>query len=128
MKVLARLIIVCAAGGVVSGCTEPNRCIGEGVFAVRANITDSLTGAPLAYRSSLIIRDGAYVDSVAFPGSVADSALLGFIQAGAERAGTYSVTVRREGSKVWTRAGVGVTTDGCEVRQTELTVRLQTGT
>lgn len=125
MKVVVRLFVMGAVSSVLVGCTEPNSCIGEGIFAVRANITDSLSGAPLAYRASLIIRDGAYVDSVAFPGSVADSALLGFIQAGSGRAGTYTVTVRRDGSRVWTRADVRVTSDGCEVKQVQLTVRLQ---
>jgi hypothetical protein len=94
--------------------------------AVVAIITDSITGAPLAYRSSLIIRDGAYVDSVPFNSTVVDSARVSTLLAGLDREGTYAVTVRREGSRVWTRDNVRASRDRCgELKEARLQVRLQ---
>lgn len=122
-----RLLAPLAAGVVVLGCqSSTGDCAGEGAYAVRANIRDSASGAPLAYRSSLIIRDGPYVDSVPYRHPAADSATVGYIEAGLDRAGTYSVTVRREGSRVWTRDGVhAARPTGCGLRQAEVLVRLQ---
>ena len=119
--------VACAAGAILLGCeSTTGDCSTEGIAAVRASITDSLTGAPLAYRSSLIIREGTYVDSVPYRLTAAESASVGFIDAGNDRPGTYAVTVRREGSRVWTRAGVSAfKEDGCRLNQAVLTVRLQ---
>lgn len=127
MKPAIRLLVPFAAGAIVLGCeSSTGDCLLEGFPAVRANITDSITGRPLAYRSSLIIREGAYVDSVPFSSTVADSGTLLFIDAGISRAGTYNVTVRREGSRVWTRDGVRASReDGCSLKTAELNVRLQ---
>jgi hypothetical protein len=111
----------------VCACTNPAEdCSLVGVYAVRATITDSITAAPLAHRASLIIRDGAYVDSVPWSGTPTDSAQLDFLIAGPDREGTYDVTVRREGWRVWTRADVRAPREkGCNVKQAQLTVRLQ---
>ena len=117
-------LAVCLLGA-CHGSNEPCGA-GSGHYAVVAFITDSATGAPLAYRSSLIIRDGFYVDSVPFRSTVADSARGSTLLAGFDREGTYAVTVRREGSRVWTRDNVRATRDRCgELKEAELQVRLQ---
>ena len=116
------------AGAVLLGCGSAtgDDCAGEGVYAVKVEIVDSLTGAPLAYRSSLIIRDGAYVDSVPFRWAAVDSARVNYLDAGPDREGTYNVTVRRAGSQVWTRNGVRARREnGCNVKQAQLRARLQ---
>lgn len=112
---------------ILLGCESSTEdCAGVGAYAVRANIADSITGAPLAYRASLIIREGTFVDSVPFPRMAADSATVGYIETGLDRAGTYGVTVRRQGSRVWTRDGVrAFRENGCNLKQAVLTVRLQ---
>ena len=57
------MLAALTATAALSACSNPD-CIVIARYAVGANITDSTTGAPLGYRASLIIRDGAYVDSV----------------------------------------------------------------
>ncbi len=111
----------------LSACSSPaGDCNPIDLYAVEANITDSISGTPLGYRASLIVRDGAYVDSVSSSDDPADSARTHFLAAGLDRDGTYQVTVRREGWRVWTRQDVQVSRDGCGVlNSAELTVRLQ---
>ena len=127
MRLQSALVVASVAGAILLGCeSSTGDCAGEGVPSVRADITDSVTGAPLAYRSSLVIRDGLFVDSVPYQYRQVDSATFGYIEAGNDREGTYSVTVRREGSRAWTRNGVRVSrNNGCNLKQAVLTVRLQ---
>jgi hypothetical protein len=127
MNLVIRLVVPIAVFVFVAGCeSSTGDCSLLGVPAVRANITDSVTGRPLAYRSSLIIRDGAYVDSVPYASSAADSATVGFIDAGIGRAGTYSVTVRRDGSAVWKREGVRPSVENrCLLKSAVVNARLQ---
>ena len=115
------------ASTAVIGCESATEdCAEVGRPAVRAHIRDSVTGRPLAYRASLIVRDGAFSDSVPYQASALDSATFDFIDAAIGREGTYTVTVRREGSRVWTRNGVRAhREDGCRLESAELTVRLQ---
>jgi hypothetical protein len=124
---LVRLFVPLAAGAVLYACNaDQGDCAGALGYAVHADITDSVSGAPLAYRASLIIRDGSFVDSVPFNSTVVDSARVPTLLAGRDREGTYDVTVRREGSRVWTRANVTARRDRCgDLKGAVLTVRLQ---
>jgi len=127
MNFVLRLLVPFALSAAALGCDDDQGpCAGEQGYAVQANITDSATGRPLAYRSSLIIREGTFVDSVS--GTLGDSATTTFLLAGRDREGTYDVTVRREGSRVWTRANVVAKRDRCgDLQGSELNVRLQPG-
>ena len=125
MNSLLRLLMPFALSAAAPGCDgDQGPCAGEQGYAVQANISDSAAGRPLAYRSSLIIREGTYVDSVS--GTSGDSATTAFLLAGRDREGTYDVTVRREGSRLWTRGNVRANRDRCgDLQGSELNVRLQ---
>jgi hypothetical protein len=120
-------IAAIVAMALLSGCVgSSDPCAGDLEPAVMAFISDSATGAPLAYRSSLVIRDGSYSDSVAFDEPQRDSARVSLLVAGKNREGTYSVTVRRAGARTWTRENVKASRDRCgDLVAVRLTVRLQ---
>jgi hypothetical protein len=122
---LVRLVVLSATIMIMVGCEGDGTCAGVGKPGVRAHIRDSVSGAPLGYRSTLIVREGTYIDSVPYRHSPLDSATIDYIDAANGRAGTYSVTIRREGSRVWTRTGVRAEIDGCDFDNAEFTVRLQ---
>ena len=124
MRRAVQLVGLFAVGVLATGC-DRSTCAGVGQPAVRAHIRDALTGAPLAYRSTLIVREGTYVDSVPYPNPAVDSATVDYIDAAWDRSGTYSITVRREGSRVWTINHIRTEKDGCEFDNAEFTVRLQ---
>jgi hypothetical protein len=120
--------VVCRSGAIVSlaalaaGCQPQigggTICTMEFRYGISATVTDAATGANITPGSSLIVREGSYVDSVtAGPGS--------FLAAAGERAGTYDVTVRREGYSPFTRGGVVVTKDECHVHPVQIEARLQ---
>lgn len=93
-------------------------CTMQFVYGISATVTDAATGADITPGSSLIVREGTYVDSVAAgPGS--------FLAAAGERAGTYEVTVRRSGYHPFSRSGVVVTRDECHVHPVRIEARLE---
>lgn len=93
-------------------------CTMQFVYGISATVTDAATGTDITPGSSLIVREGSYVDSVAAgPGS--------FLAAAGERAGTYEVTIRRSGYQPFSRSGVAVTRDECHVHPVRIEARLQ---
>lgn len=117
---------VVAAGLLLSGCTNPFgfACSDIGRFAVHVEVRDAATNAPAAEGATLTVRDGEYVDSRnGGPGAPP----IPVLSAGAERAGTYQVTVRKEGYRDWTRENVRVKRAGwCdELRSVQFTARLE---
>ena len=99
-------------------------CTAELRFGVVVRVTDSVTARPAASGSTLVIREGTYVDSMSIPAARPDLDELTFGGAG-ERAGTYTVTVTKSGYRPWTRTGVRVTKGECHVNQVQLEARLQ---
>lgn len=117
---------VMAAALLLSGCTNPFgfACTDIGRFAVHVEVRDAATNAPAVEGATLTIRDGEYVESRrGEPGAPAPPVLA----AGAERAGTYRVTVRKEGYRDWVREDVRVKRAGwCdELQPVQLTARLE---
>ncbi|HEX5724585.1 MAG TPA: hypothetical protein VFX98_03920 [Longimicrobiaceae bacterium] len=94
-------------------------CLGYVHPSVEVTAQDSVTGQIVTPGASLIIREGAFVDSVMAPPPVTS------IAAGSNRPGTYQVTVRRPGYQVWRREGVRVDDADCGVETVELVARLQ---
>ena len=87
--------------------------------ALSVEITDSITGAPLASGARVIASDGAFADTAIDEGSDSDRSLA------LEREGTYTVTVDREGYAPWSQHGVLVTGDKCHVHTVTVFARLQ---
>ncbi len=115
-------LLVTACGDSVSGLACPE--IARPAIAV--TVEDSLTAAPIAAGAQLIVRDGAFVDSVSFPAGQlnADGWALSTPNS-YERPGTYQVTVRREGYRQWEREDVEVRRAECGVSTVVLRARLQ---
>lgn len=115
-------LLATACGDSVSGpaCTDIARA------SVAVTVEDSITGAPIASGATLVVRDGAFVDSVSFPAGQlnADSWALATPNS-YERPGTYDVTVRRAGYLQWEREDVTVRRATCGVATVVLRARLQ---
>jgi hypothetical protein len=99
-------------------------CTADFRYGMSIYVRDSASGAGLASGSTVIVRDGSFVDSLttAFPGSQAADGP--FVSAG-ERAGNYTVTVRRAGYRTWIQAGIVVKADECHVIPVQVVARLQ---
>jgi hypothetical protein len=123
--VTAVAIVTLTAG--LAGCDlllDARDCPTIVLPAVSVRIEDSVTGAPAAAGARLVVRDGSYADSSSIPEGQADRDAEP-IMAALERAGTYVVTVSKAGYRDWTRSGVRVAKDECNVRTANLTARLQ---
>ena len=97
-------------------------CTQEVRPALTVYVKDSLTNAGTASGASLVVRDGSYEDSVAAPVASLDNSPL---NAAAERAGTYEVTVTKNGYATWVKSNVRVTKNLCHVNTVTLTALLQ---
>jgi hypothetical protein len=87
-------------------------------------VKDSLTNAGIASGASLVVREGFFKDSVAFPSGRPDLNDLNLWAVG-ERAGIYQVTVSKPGYATWVQSNVRVTKGVCHVITVTLTARLQ---
>jgi hypothetical protein len=104
--------------------SPPVFCTDNFVWGIQVEVQDSVTSAPSASGAEVIARDGAYADTASYPPNRPDLDDLPLVGAG-ERAGTYTVTVRKSGFLDWERSDVVVTADECHVRPVALTARLQ---
>ncbi len=124
MKSFLTLAIVALA---LSGCSRSSAtgplCTAEFRYGLAVYVNDSLTNTPAASGASLVVRDGTFKDSVAWPAGRPDLNTAPLASAG-ERAGTYQVTVTKPGNLPWTMNDVRVTANQCHVNQVKLTARL----
>jgi hypothetical protein len=111
--------------GAVLACGN-SVCLTLPTPVVHAEIVDSTTLAPAAYRASLIVIGNGFYDST-FVGATPDSLTVGFIRSSPPgRTGEYDVRVRRAGYSLWQRSGVHVEGSGCGgALSPVLSVRLQ---
>ena len=102
------------------GCGNPLEqriCTREMRHGIVVEIRDAVTGEPRAALAQGAVREGAYLDSLK-PTEVpaaGDGYPLVAKYAAPERAGTYSVEVRRSGYQTWTANNVVVDGDACHV-------------
>jgi hypothetical protein len=102
------------------GCPEIARA------SIAVTVEDSITAAPIAAGATLIIRDGAFVDSASYPvGQLNANEWALATPNSFERPGTYDVTVRRDGYLQWDREDVEVRMTDCGVAPVVLRARLQ---
>jgi len=107
----------------VGACSAPfETCAGVGAYGLEITAVDSLTNTPAAAGALLLTYDlargGMRVDSVA---GTTDTELL---RGANDRAGRYSVLVRKGGYRDWSKPNVTVH-DGCPAIETvRFTARL----
>jgi hypothetical protein len=107
-----------------AACGERIVCPTDIRYALEVAVADSVTGAPAASGARLVVRDGAYADSGELLAGRPELDAMP-LQAAAERAGTYEVTVRKAGYRAWAARDVGVDANECHVETRRLTARLQ---
>lgn len=93
--------------------------------AVVVEISDAVTGAPLAAVARGVVRDGEYGDSLRpHQGRGTVPYVLTSRAAAYERAGTYSIEVHAPGHQAWRLHGVRVGRSECHVRTRYLRANL----
>ncbi len=115
---------------VLTGCREtpptevPVVCTMEFRYGLGVRVKDSLSGAWIASGSTIVVRDGTYADSVVVPANRPDLD-AGISSFAGERAGSYSVSVRRAGYTDWLQSTIVVTKDECHVKPVGITAQLR---
>lgn len=121
-------LVAAVACVTLAGCRENTGLIVCQLYAspsIVVHVRDSVTGGYIASGATLVLRDGTFVDSVSIPADEPTYNEIGLSTVNSEeRAGVYSVTIRRAGYAEWVREGVEVTRDECHVRTVRLTARL----
>lgn len=103
----------------------PRACTLEMRPSVVVYVRDARTDAYIAAGATLILADGAFVDSVTVPADRSSENARGlWTFESSERPGVYQVTVRREGYEEWVRSGVWVRGDACHVATVTTTARM----
>ena len=87
--------------------------------SVRVTVQDSVTGANVTPGATVVLRDGAFVESVVGPPGAGEVAV------GGNRTGTFTVTVDQTGYQTWTKTGVKVEKGPCGAQTVLLTARLK---
>jgi len=104
-----------------SQLSDPAVCPAYIPPSVQVTVQDSVTGANVTPGATLVLRDGATVDSVTAP-PIAVS-----VGVGEGRTGTFTLTVRQSGYQAWTKTGIEVEEGRCGARTVQLTARLKPG-
>jgi len=86
--------------------------------AITVTAQDSVTGTVITPGTTVIAREGTYVDSVTAEAPVTS------VGVAYEHAGIFSVTVRHSGYATWTKPGIEVKRGTCNVQGVALTARL----
>ena len=90
-------ISACAGSNVTAHCADPSAKL------IFVHVFSAASGEAVGSGATLVVRSGAYTDSVVAPSSPqADTAAL----AAADRAGYYVVSVRKTGFINWTQDSV----------------------
>jgi hypothetical protein len=112
---LARALRLCASVGLASCVDNLAICVAPDAEAtIVVQVSDAVTGVPLAAGASGAVSDGTSVDSLRPERPDVVGRVLA-LEASAPHAGTYSVTVVHPGYQTWHASGVVVSTSGCGV-------------
>jgi len=99
-------------------------CTAIYVYGISLKVQNAATGAPITDSATVRITDGSYVESYNFLGP-AGQPTSGTLSAAGERAGTYSISIRKAGFAPYDTSGVRVTKDVCHVHPVEVIAKLQ---
>jgi hypothetical protein len=120
--VLARLLPLTALS---VACSDPIVfCNLYEAASIVVVVRDSITDAPIASGATLVIQDGAFIDSVTYPLDPSNNEVPMLTDHSGERPGAYAVTVRRPDYEDWHRARVVVTQGECHVNTVQLVARM----
>ncbi len=98
-------------------------CSGDPVYGLAVTVQNAATGAPITDTAAVVIKDGAYVESYNSLGA-AGLPTSGTIHAASERAGTYSITIRKTAFAPYDTAGIVVTKNACHVIPVQVLAKL----
>ena len=101
-------------------------CTDELRAGITVEVRDAATGAPAACGASGEARDGDYIASLTDEGRCVTAPQTWAYLTGAwERAGIYTVTIRKPGYRDWVRDQVVVIADLCHVHPMTLQANLE---
>jgi len=109
---------------VVSACGDPIvdlpvACTEQFVYGISVQVVDVTSGALRASGSTLTVREGSYEEIVTEV--IGNNTMV----AAGERAGTYAVTITRDGYRTWSQFDVEVGEDECHVIPVSLLAQIQ---
>lgn len=105
---------------------EPRVCTAELRPAFAVTVQDDSTGAFIASGATLIVQDGAFADTAAFPAGQPEFNSRALTPSRTfERPGTYTIRVTRPPYITHVAVGIPVTSDGCHVQTQALSLRLR---
>jgi hypothetical protein len=93
-------------------------------YGITLKVQNAATGAPITDSATVVITDGSYVESYDYLGAPGQPT-SGLLSAAGERAGTYSISIRKTGFAPYDTVGVKVTRDVCLVHPVRVTANLR---
>jgi hypothetical protein len=90
---------------------------------VVVEVRNSATGDPEAGNAMGVLIDGSYTDSLRAK-EMTEEGLLS-LAGGAERTGTYTIRIEKQGFETWTREGVDVDEGTCGPKTERLNAHLK---
>lgn len=120
------ILVMCIALFGATACSGPTdvMCSLNYVYGISLKVQNAVTGAPVTDSADVQIRDGSYVESYNFLGP-ANQPFSGMLSVAGERAGTYSISIRKNGFAPFDTTGIKVTRDVCHVHGVNVTAKLQ---
>ena len=101
-------------------------CTDELRAGITVEVRDALTGTPAACGASGEARDGTYIAPLTDEGRCTEAPMTWAYLTGAwERAGVYTVAIRKPGYRDWVQEQVVVTADACHVQPVSLQANLE---
>jgi hypothetical protein len=125
---MKRLVLICFALAFMS-CRDSivnggRICSTEARVGIQVAVRDVITGLPAATDVLALAQDHSFIDTLrTLPFGSPDSALT--LYGVYERAGVYSVMVKKTGYRDWIRTNVVVDKDECHVITVQLDARLE---
>jgi len=121
---LTTCVAVLGATACSSSAPTAVACSGGTAYGLAVTVQNAATGAPITDSASVVIKDGSYVESYNSLGAAGQPG-SGTIHAASERAGTYSITIRKPAFAAYDTTGVVVTKDACHVIPVQVLAKLQ---
>lgn len=110
----------------IPGLVDPPVCPGVAKPAIVAYVTDYVSGAPIASGATLVLQEGAFVDSASFPsGQPGLDAQALATPRSYDRPGSYLVRVSRPGYSTAIVVSITVGSDGCHALTQTLNASLR---
>jgi hypothetical protein len=94
------------------------------VYGIAIKVQNAATGAPITDSAAVRVTDGSYVESYNYLGQP-DQPANGVVSAAGERAGTYAISIRKNGFAPYDTAGIKVTRNVCHVNPVQVIAKLQ---